>query len=78
MTLKDAESTQSIAAGYKKATLDNGRSIRVPPFLVPGDVIIISLPSEEYIGKSDGTEIDEDDEDEDDEDDEDDEEEVQK
>lgn len=52
----------------------------MPPHSVAGDVIVISLPEEEYVGKSDGTAIDdeideeddnEDDEDEDDEDDDD-------
>ena len=56
---------------YKKAVLDNGRTVRVPPYLEAGDVIIVSLPDEVYIGKSDGSALADDDDEEDDEDDED-------
>ena len=61
VTVKEADATQSATAGYKKAVLDNGRSVRVPPFLAAGDVIIISLPEENDLGKSDGTALDDDD-----------------
>lgn len=57
---------------YKKAVLDNGRTVRVPPYLEAGDVIIVSLPDEVYIGKSDGSALaDDDGDEEDDEEDED-------
>jgi elongation factor P len=74
VTLKEADATQSATAGYKKAVLDNGRTVRVPPFLAAGDTIVVSLPDEVYISKSDGSALD-DDENEDEDDDEDEEEE---
>merc|ERR1711939_288805 len=83
VTVKEADATQSATAGYKKAVLDNGRTVRVPPYLEAGDVIIVSLPDEVYIGKSDGSALadddgDEEDEDEDEDDDTDDEEDAKK
>merc|ERR1711974_274488 len=71
VTVKEADSTQSATAGYKKAVLDNGRTVRVPPYLEAGDVIIVSLPDEVYIGKSDGSALADDDGDEEDDEDED-------
>jgi hypothetical protein len=59
---------------YKKAVLDNGRTVRVPPFLVAGDVIVVNLPDETYLGKSDGSALADDDDMEGDDDDEDDDE----
>jgi hypothetical protein len=56
---------------YKKAVLDNGRTVRVPPYLEAGDVIIVSLPDEVYIGKSDGSALADDEEDDEEDEDED-------
>lgn len=52
--------------------LDNGRTVRVPPYLEAGDVIIVSLPDEVYVGKSDGSALADDGDEEDDEEDDDD------
>ena len=42
---------------YKPATLDNGRSIKVPPHCETGEVVRIKLPEEEYSGRADPDEL---------------------
>tara|TARA_A100001388_G_scaffold34178_1_gene21873 strand:- start:23 stop:583 length:561 start_codon:yes stop_codon:yes gene_type:complete len=42
---------QTVSSSYKPATLDNGLSIQVPPFIESGDDIIIDTRSLEYVKK---------------------------
>tara|TARA_B100000035_G_C21029432_1_gene567627 strand:- start:1139 stop:1699 length:561 start_codon:yes stop_codon:yes gene_type:complete len=42
---------QTISSSYKPATLDNGLSIQVPPFIEAGDDIIIDTRNLEYVKK---------------------------
>ena len=42
---------QTVSSSYKPATLDNGLSIQVPPFIEDGDDIIIDTRNLEYIKK---------------------------
>ena len=42
---------QTVSSSYKPATLDNGLSIQVPPFIESGDTIIIDTRTIEYIKK---------------------------
>ena len=42
---------QTAASSYKPATLDNGTSIMVPPFVEEGDKIILDTRSLEYVKK---------------------------
>ena len=42
---------QTVSSSYKPATLDNGLSIQVPPFIESGDEVIIDTRSLEYIKK---------------------------
>ena len=42
---------QTISSSYKPATLDNGLSIQVPPFIESGDQIILDTRTLEYIKK---------------------------
>jgi len=43
---------QTVSSSYKPAILDNGISIQVPPFIEPGDEIIIDTRNFEYIKKN--------------------------
>ena len=42
---------QTVSSSYKPATLDNGLSIQVPPFIEAGDEIILDTRSLEYVKK---------------------------
>jgi elongation factor P len=42
---------QTVSSSYKPATLDNGLSIQVPPFIVDGDEVIVDTRNLEYIKK---------------------------
>ena len=42
---------QTVSSSYKPATLDNGVSIQVPPFIETGDEIIIDTRNLEYVKK---------------------------
>ena len=42
---------QTVSSSYKPATLDNGLNIQVPPFIEPGDEVIIDTRNLEYIKK---------------------------
>ena len=42
---------QTVSSSYKPATLDNGVSIQVPPFIETGDRIIVDTRTIEYIKK---------------------------
>ena len=42
---------QTVSSSYKPATLDNGLSIQVPPFIEAGDEVIIDSKNLEYIKK---------------------------
>ena len=42
---------QTVSSYYKPATLDNGLSIQVPPFIESGDEIIVDTRSIEYVKK---------------------------
>ena len=42
---------QTVSSSYKPATLDNGLSIQVPPFIEAGDEIIIDTRNLEYVKK---------------------------
>ena len=42
---------QAVSSSYKPATLDNGLSIQVPPFIETGDEIIIDTRNLEYVKK---------------------------
>ena len=43
---------QTVSSSYKPATLDNGLSIQVPPFIESGDEIIVDTRTIEYVKKS--------------------------
>ena len=42
---------QTVSSSYKPATLDNGLSIQVPPFIEEGDEIVVDTRNLEYIKK---------------------------
>ena len=42
---------QTVSSSYKPATLDNGLSIQIPPFIESGDEVIIDTRTLEYIKK---------------------------
>ena len=42
---------QTVSSSYKPATLDNGLSIQVPPFIESGDEIIVDTRTIEYVKK---------------------------
>ena len=42
---------QTVSSSYKPATLDNGLSIQVPPFIEIGDEIIVDTRTIEYVKK---------------------------
>jgi elongation factor P len=42
---------QTVSSSYKPATLDNGISIQVPPFIESGDKIIVDTRTMEYLKK---------------------------
>ena len=42
---------QTVSSSYKPATLDNGFSVQVPPFIEAGDYVIIDTRNLEYIKK---------------------------
>ena len=42
---------QTVSSSYKPATLDNGLNIQVPPFIEPGDEVIVDTRDLEYIKK---------------------------
>ena len=42
---------QTVSSSYKPATLENGLSIQVPPFIESGDQIILDTRNLEYIKK---------------------------
>jgi elongation factor P len=42
---------QTVSSSYKPATLDNGLSIQVPPFIDTGDEVIVDTRTLEYIKK---------------------------
>ena len=42
---------QTVSSSYKPATLDNGLSIQVPPFIEAGDKIIVDTRNLEYVKK---------------------------
>ena len=42
---------QTVSSSYKPATLENGLSIQVPPFIESGDQIILDTRNLEYIRK---------------------------
>ena len=42
---------QTVSSSYKPATLDNGLSIQVPPFIESGDDIILDTRTLEYVKK---------------------------
>ena len=42
---------QTVSSSYKPATLDNGLSIQVPPFIENGDTVIVDTRTMEYVKK---------------------------
>ena len=42
---------QTVSSSYKPATLENGINIQVPPFIEPGDDVIVDTRNLEYIKK---------------------------
>ena len=42
---------QTVSSSYKPATLNNGLSIQVPPFIEAGDEIVVDTRNLEYIKK---------------------------
>ena len=42
---------QTVSSSYKPATLDNGLSIQVPPFIEAGDEVIVDTRNLEYVKK---------------------------
>ncbi len=42
---------QTVSSSYKPATLDNGISIQVPPFIENGDTVIVDTRTMEYVKK---------------------------
>ena len=52
--IKDTDATlkgQTVSSSYKPATLENGLSIQVPPFIESGDEIVLDSFTLEYIKK---------------------------
>jgi len=43
---------QTAASSYKKAVLENGLAIQVPPFIEPGDKIIVSTDDVTYVKRA--------------------------
>ena len=43
---------QTVSSSYKPATLDNGLSIQVPPFIEAGDEVIVDTRNLEYVKKN--------------------------
>ena len=43
---------QTASSSYKPATLENGINIMVPPFINPGDKIVLDTRTLEYIKKT--------------------------
>ena len=50
-TTDAALKVQTVSSSYKPATLDNGLNIQVPPFIEPGDEIVVDTRNLEYIKK---------------------------
>ena len=42
---------QTVSSSYKPAILDNGLSVQVPPFIEPGDEVIVDTRDLEYVKK---------------------------
>ena len=42
---------QTVSSSYKPAILENGLSIQVPPFIEPGDEVIVDTRNLEYVKK---------------------------
>ena len=42
---------QTASSSYKRATLENGINILVPPFISPGDKIVLDTRTLEYVKK---------------------------
>ena len=42
---------QTVSSSYKPATLENGISIQVPPFIESGDIVVVDTRNLEYIKK---------------------------
>ena len=42
---------QTVSSSYKPAILDNGLSVQVPPFIEPGDEVIVDTRNLEYVKK---------------------------
>ena len=42
---------QTVSSSYKPATLENGLSIQVPPFIEIGDDVVINTRNLEYVKK---------------------------
>ena len=42
---------QTVSSSYKPAVLNNGLNIRVPPFIEPGDEVIVDTRNLEYVKK---------------------------
>ena len=42
---------QTVSSSYKPAFLDNGLSVQVPPFIEPGDEVIVDTRNLEYVKK---------------------------
>lgn len=52
--IKDTDAAlkgQTVSSSYKPATLENGLSIQVPPFIESGDEIVLDTFTLEYIKK---------------------------
>ena len=43
---------QTVSSSYKPAALDNGLNVQVPPFIEPGDEIVVDTRTLEYIKKT--------------------------
>ena len=42
---------QTVSSSYKPATLSNGLNIQVPPFIEPGDEVVVDTRNLEYVKK---------------------------
>ncbi len=42
---------QTVSSSYKPATLENGISIQVPPFIESGDIVVVDTRNLEYVKK---------------------------
>ena len=42
---------QTVSSSYKPAVLNNGLNIQVPPFIEPGDEVIVDTRNLEYVKK---------------------------